>query len=65
MIQTPKVRNIYHDQTHGVRYEVLSYRPLTKGELILAVRMYLAQAKAKRLKRGAVIQITSIIGYNE
>lgn len=65
MVQIPQVENVYNDQTRGVRYEVLSYRPLTEGELILAVRMYLSQTRTKRQKRGTVVQITSIIGYND
>lgn len=65
MIELPKVRNTYHDQTRAVRFDVLAYRPLTAGELIDAVRTYLSHAKAKKLKRGTVIQITSIIGYKD
>lgn len=64
-VPAPNVKNIYHDPTRGVRYEVFSFRPLTKRELVFAVRFYLSQRCAKRLKRGMVVQILSVTGYND
>lgn len=65
MIDSPEVRNVYHDQTHGVRYEVFAFRSLTRAELLFAVRTYLSQPNVKKTREGALVQIISIIGYDE
>jgi hypothetical protein len=56
----PDVLNKLIDPDNGVTYEVVAYRSLTKGELLMAVRYYLASVK-KRPKRGAVVRIISVI----
>ena len=62
----PSVRTSLMDDRNGVRYDVLAYRQLSRGELLTAVRVYLSQRKRRRkLKRGTLVEIVSIIGHDE
>ena len=65
-IEMPSVRNVLVDEDGGVRYEVLAYRTLSREEVVMSVRTFLASRKSRRrLKRGTVVEIVSVIGCNE
>lgn len=59
-IQMPNIRTTLADQENKVSYHVLSYRELTRQELIMAVRIYLS--RHKKPKRGTEITIQTVIG---
>ena len=62
----PTVNNVLVDEEGGVRYEVLAYRRLSREELVMSVRFYHVNRKSRRkLKKGTVIQIVSVIGCEE
>lgn len=63
-METPQVVNELNDPTAVVKYRVIAYRTLTKQELIQAVVLYLRQHKGRKPKRGSVITIVSIIGFD-
>ena len=55
-MEKPNVLTTLVDPTKDVRYDVVAYRPLTRPELLMAVRAFHAQKKRK-LKRGEVVRI--------
>lgn len=60
----PNVKTTLTDRKSRVTYHVLAYRTLTRAELMLVVRLYLAQ-KRKRPKPGTSVTILSVIGHGE
>lgn len=62
-MESPKVRNRLVDEVHGVTYDVIAYRQLTRAELLGAVRAYWGQRR--KPKRGDLVTIVSIIGHAE
>lgn len=63
-MEVPSVRSTIKDPKKDITYYVLAYRPLTRPELVEAVRYFSAHSK-KRPKRGSAITIISIIGAND
>ena len=63
-METPSVANELNDPGAGVKYRVMAYRALTRQELLHSVALYLRQVKGKKLKRGTVVTIISIIGFD-
>lgn len=64
-MEMPDVKTVATDEQAGVRYEVMAYRKMTDNEMIFAIRMYHSQRRKKKLKKGTLITIMSIIGHNE
>lgn len=64
MSELPKVKTSARDAKADVTYTVLSYRAITKEELMQAIAMYNSAAKRKP-KKGSRIVIPSLIGFNE
>lgn len=60
-MEMPSVSRVLIDTRSNVRYEVLSYRPLSEDELIGAVRMKRAMMK-KKPRPNSVCQIVTMIG---
>lgn len=60
----PNVKTTLTDRKNRVTYHILAYRALTRAELMLVVRLYLAQ-KRKRPRPGTSVTIISIIGHDE
>jgi hypothetical protein len=63
-MELPTIQNILRDNENKIIYHVMAYRSLTREELLLAVRNYLASSK-KKPKKGSTITIISIIGASE
>jgi len=63
-MQPPNVKHLLIDDKNGVRYRVLAYRKLTREEVLMAVRHYKSQRKGKKPKKGTIITIVTVIGYN-
>lgn len=61
-IQLPSVRTTLVDPAKKITYHVMAYRSLTRDELLMAVRMYLAQAGRKKPKAGSTVTIGTLIG---
>ena len=61
-MESPNVRNRLVDEVHGVTYDVMAYRLLTRAELLDAVRVFCASRRGKP-KRGALVTIVSTIGH--
>lgn len=62
-MEMPNIKNQINDGETGVTYIVMAYRRLTYEELVQAVRVFHAGRKSKkRLKKGVVITIFSLIG---
>ena len=63
-ISMPNVETLGED-TNGVRFRFLAYRVLTRPEMLAALRVYWQNHKGKKPKRGSVVTIVSIIGFDE
>ena len=63
-IETPTVVNELNDPTAQVKYRVMAYRALSRQELLQSVAMYLHQRKGKKPKRGTLVTIQTIIGFD-
>ena len=64
-LKAPDVRNTVRDEEHNVTYHIMAYRTLSKEEMILTVRQYLAQPRLRRRKtreRHKVITILTVHG---
>lgn len=64
-MEQPTIVNTLNDPTRGVVYHVRAYRTLTRNELLQSVALYLRSKKNKHPKKGTVVTIISIIGFNE
>ena len=64
-MESPKVKTVLRDSKNGVRYEVMAYRQLTRQELLGAVRYFNSQRKGGKHKRGTIITIMTIIGFDD
>lgn len=63
-MDAPNIANELNDPANGVKYRVMAYRALSKQELMQAAAMYLRQKKGKKPKRGSLVTIISIIGFD-
>lgn len=61
----PDVVSTIHDQTRGITYRVLAYRPLSHAELVSAIRTFHGQKRKPKLKPGQTVTIVTIIGHDE
>jgi hypothetical protein len=64
-MQMPNVVSKIIDQEKKITFEIIAYRPLSREEMVLSVRQFLAQKKKPKLQPGSTIKIISIIGCND
>ncbi len=64
-MQPPAIRSTLRDPRRRVDYHVIAYRPLTRAELIAAVRGYLAQARHRKPMPGDIVTIVTVIGAGD
>lgn len=64
-MEQPTVKTTMKDEKAGVTWCVIAYRAVSQGEMVAAIRHYLASKKTRKPKRGQAITIVSIIGYDE
>jgi hypothetical protein len=65
-MEMPNVRSSLRDEKNGITYHVMAYRQLSSGELMMAVRHYLASRPSKqRPKAGDTVTIVTIIGLHQ
>lgn len=64
-MEAPAVLNVVNDRARGVKYHVMAYRQMTRVELLQAVAMYLRSNKGKHPKRGSLVTVVTIIGFDE
>lgn len=64
-MQPPNISNPIKDPEADVTYNVMAYRQLSRAEVVQAVRMYMAQKKGKKPKRGTTVTIITVIGATE
>lgn len=62
-METPNIRSTMADRRQSITYHVMAYRPLSRSELMLAVRQYLSHHR--RPKRGTTVVIVSIVGFDQ
>lgn len=63
-MEAPSVANILKDEANGVTYRVMAYRTMTANEIMHSIALYLRQRKGKKPKRGTMVTIISIIGFD-
>lgn len=63
-MEMPSVRSTIKDPAKDVTYHVMAYRTLSREELVQSVRAYHSSRRTKKLKKGQVITIMTIIGAN-
>ncbi len=63
-MQLPNIDNVLKDPKKNITYIIMAYRKLTREKMVLAVRHYHSQRKAKKPKRGQTITIYTIIGHD-
>lgn len=65
VMDLPTVVNPVNDPARGVVYHVRAYRSLSRSEMLAAVAQYLRSKKNKHPKKGTVVTIISLIGFDE
>ena len=60
-MQIPDVRNTIRDEDNNVTYHVMAYRDLTREEMIVSVRHFLAQPKNRRRKTPLKNKVVTIL----
>lgn len=63
-MEMPTVVTEAIDEARNIQYQVVAYRKLSQGEVVLAIRHALANMKRKP-KKNAVCRLVTIIGHNE
>lgn len=63
-MELPAVQAKIRDPETNVVYEICAYRAITREEAIRAIAMYNGQRKRKP-KRGSVVRIVTILGFND
>ncbi|WP_428421935.1 hypothetical protein [Methylibium sp.] len=64
-MEMPSVVTTLRDAAADVTYNVRAYRKLSRQELLQSVGLFLGQRKRKKLKRGTVITIITVIGASD
>lgn len=65
-MEAPNIKSTLNDKKNAVTYHVLAYRKLSAEEILNAVRAFKRTKQGKkRAKKGSVITIMTIIGYND
>jgi len=64
-MEQPTIVTTLNDPGRGVVYHVRAYRTLTRNELLQCVAMYLRSKKNKQPKKGTVVTIISLLGFDE
>lgn len=61
----PQTASEIRDPRKNITYRILAYRPLTREEMVLAVRAYLANKRTKAPKAGETVIILSVLGLHD
>lgn len=60
-MELPQIKSTFVDTATNVTYHIMAYRPLSRDEMVQAIRYYRQQQKWKNDKAGTVVTITSLI----
>lgn len=63
-MQLPNVVSTIKDSERDITYRIVAYRALSRAEMVIQVRSFLAQKRKPKLKNGSTVTILTIIGHD-
>jgi hypothetical protein len=63
-IEWPPAQTVMRDEKRNIEYTIHAYRPITREEAVLSVKVFLSSQKAKP-RKGSRPHIIGVLGHDE